>query len=306
MGQSENQYKIFLSHSSLDASLAAVLAHEIEKELSPDIRVFASTRPDAIPSGANWLDIVLEKLENAEILVILITAPATNSFWVSFELGYFWHKTQRKNIHTLYHRQAHIPNPLDTLQSKLITSSEQVQNFFESLCDEFGRKFKGKAQIQNIIRSAEEISIIPPERSLANFERLLEYSQWDKIIDGGKEIWICSEDALFQIIIDYDMEDGIEFSEDWTQKFPSHTPGHKYPVKLTLAGLPIEIFWFISLDSGRYFVPMPELGNSDNDGLKYVWKRNSIIFKIARVVSYFYLTYPTIDAFANHAEIEIT
>ncbi len=166
---------IFLSHSSGDKELAIELAQQIEREFAGMERVFASSRPDAIPSGTTWLEEVLNNLDCAEVMIILLTKQSENSVWVGFELGYFWKKANKKDIHVLNHPKAVIPNPLNTFQAKLINDVAQVQDFFTELCKHFGQPFKSQGDIEAITRKAETI-VIPSE-----LDRILAYQMRDAL-----------------------------------------------------------------------------------------------------------------------------
>jgi hypothetical protein len=299
---------IFLSHASEDAAYAILLASEIEREFIPNVKVFASSRPSAIPSGTGWLNNVLTNLDKADVLVILITTASQNSIWVSFELGYFWKKTGGKQIHTLYHPKAKIPSPLNTLQAKQVTDKQQLEDFFQVLSKEIGYPLTNSANIDRLVDSANSLSKAPPQRSLANFERLLETSEWDKIHDNDQEIWICADDVLFQIIIDSDELRDLELH--WTQKF-FKPAAYKYDVRLTIAGLTVKKLFFISVLGGNCFVPLPddkteyEMKTMEFGTLDLEWRRDTLIFKIAKIISQFDRMYPTFEDFAAHAGIKI-
>jgi hypothetical protein len=57
----------------------------------------------------------------------------------------------------------------------------------------------------------------------------------------------------------------------------------------------------------RYFVPLPEseLIDSGLSKFRYYWKRDSLEFKLGKIISHFYSVYPTIETFAERCEIEI-
>jgi hypothetical protein len=300
---------IFLSHASEDAAFAILLASEIEREFTPNVKVFASSRPNAIPSGTSWLDDVLKNLDKADVLVILITTASESSIWVSFELGYFWKETGGRRIHTLYHPKAKIPNPLNTLQAKLVTDKQQLQDFFQVLCQEIGHPLTNTANLGTLVNSAHSLSKSPPQRSLANFERLLETSEWDEVIDGNRKILLCADDMFFQIVIDWDSRE--DFAGEWTRPFPDSKSTKKYPVKLTIAGVTVKVFYFISVDGGRYFIPMPDIGevhtnkSGEFESREFIWKRDSLIFKVAEIISEFLGIYSSLEAFATHTGIKI-
>jgi hypothetical protein len=298
--------KVFLSHSSQDAEYVKMLSETIEA-LDSTVKVFASTRPSAIPSGKDWLETVLNELEEASVLVMLITRPAENSVWVGFELGYFWKRMEKTKIHALLHPQATVPSPLDALQAKKINNLAEITEFFRALCEDLQIDWNGQIHLDILLEYGNSISSKPTERSLANFERLLEISTWDKITLASEVHWICADDALFQIVIDYADAIREDFHEAWTDRFDFPDKHHTYySVLLTISGLPIREVYFVSLDGGRYFVPVPELISNKQDQVTgFKWKRNSLIFKVAKIISNFYPVLPSFEVFAQRTGIEI-
>lgn len=298
---------IFLSHSSQDAWFAQALEAEITSVFQPNVRVFAYSRPDAIPSGSLWMDKIITNLEQADAFVILITRPAENSVWVGFELGYYSKKSNRERIYALNHLTATIPSPLDTWQAKLVIDPRQLQDFFQSLSTDLHVNYSANPNVEYLAELASQLSVRPPERSLANFARLLDTSSWDKIHVEGCDTWICADDVLFQIVSSNENTGSEPYEEDWVEQFPSKPPARLYEVNLKVAGLTIEQFFFVTLDSARYFVPMPEIEWTNNSGVrKFIWRRSSLIFKVAKIVGIFNpFRYPTIEDFAVAAGIEI-
>jgi hypothetical protein len=296
----QNKALIFLSHSSKDEVLAGILANQIETEVGSRAEVFASTRPTAIQSGEDWFDKILESLDKAEILVILLTPSAENCVWVGFEFGYFWKKKNRSNVHTLYHPKATIPNPLGIIQAKLITNPEHVRDFLRQLGHSLGVQ-PGRSNVDALIRSAQALTIPSPERTFRKFGELLDQAEWLHGFIDEKEVWTCEEDVLYQIVITY--ENGEEFYEEWTRGFPDPTT-NRYFVHLDVAGVTIKQISFISLDGGRNFVPMPEIRPLENERRGFYLNKDSFQYKVARLVGR-YDHCETLDEFAVMKGIEI-
>jgi hypothetical protein len=193
----------------------------------------------------------------------------------------------------------------------LVTDSNQLSDLFRRVAADLQLNYAGRADIASLVALATTLSTRPPERSLANFEHHLDTSEWDRIQIDGKLAWICTEDVLFQIVIDYsdeEFEDREAYSEDWVDQFPSIHPARVYPVKLTIAGLPIKKSYFISLDQGRYFVPQPEMNNGAAFiPQRFIWRRNSLSFKVAQIISvdYFDELYPDFESIAADCGIAV-
>jgi hypothetical protein len=163
---------IFLSHSSKDAKLAREIAQQIEANL-PGFKVFASTRPAAIPSGSQWFDFVIDHLDKAVALVVLLTPLSENSLWVGFEFGYFWKKSGRSNAYFLYHPKATITGPIANIQGTLVTDPEDLKGFFAKLCSDLGTACELKTDFGLIAGMARGLAAPPPERTYRKFIELL-------------------------------------------------------------------------------------------------------------------------------------
>lgn len=135
---------IFISHSSHDSELARYLKQQIEVCVD-NAEVFASD----IDPGENWFDKVMQKLKQADAIVVLITPNSVNlSHWVWFELGYFWarHDAQvdnldqrRKVYYPLFIDGVELPNPVYDLQIQAASLSDNkgMISFFRNLSAKF-------------------------------------------------------------------------------------------------------------------------------------------------------------------------
>lgn len=307
----DNHPLVFLSHSAADKSLAMLLAENIEFATNSKVRVFVSSRPDAIPSGRDWRDEVLENLDKAEVLVVLLTAAAKNSIWVGFELGYFWKKLDKSKIHILFHPKVSIPEPLSVFQGKNVTHDLEIGNFFAEICKNLGLDFpKQPLNITSIAEEARALEVDPPYMSIHNFERFLTHSNWTDEHIKHTLVWICSEDAIFQIEKGDETED---FTEEWTRKFPDVHGSRRYSVYLKIAGNIIKELTFISVDGGRYFVPMPkirtigkEIIGTDSQKVEFYWETTSLEYKVGQIIGRFYgAMADNLEEFAQHTGIMI-
>lgn len=140
----------------------------------------------------------------------------------------------------------------------------------------------------------------PRINNLEKYIYFLEHGHWVKEFINENEIWICREDPMFQI---EELDDSSDFTEPWTQVYPDKFGSGKNPVNLTIYGVPIKQLYFIYCDGGRINVPMPEL-KTENDKIKYYWNKNSIEYKVARIIGSFYI-YDNIEGVAAMSKIDI-
>lgn len=136
--------------------------------------------------------------------------------------------------------------------------------------------------------------------TLANFESILEASDWNEHYINETEIWIAEQDSTFQIERG---ERSGEFSERWTKTFPDQN-GSAYPVYLKISGTVIHQLRFISLDGGRVFVPMPELRPVSNGEVEHFWNFGSLEVKVARVIGSYYI-HKTLEGVAKAARVAL-
>ncbi len=81
--------KVFLSHASFDAEIAALLKAEIEGRVK-GIDVFVSSDPSDLPPGVVWPTEIQRALQESQVLLLLATTRSMGRPWVWFEAGTVW------------------------------------------------------------------------------------------------------------------------------------------------------------------------------------------------------------------------
>ncbi|MCP9917547.1 hypothetical protein [Cyanobium sp. ATX 6F1] len=141
---------------------------------------------------------------------------------------------------------------------------------------------------------------LKPRNTLQNFERMLESSSWSKTDIDGTEVWIAVTDNTYQIKIG---ERTRLFAERWTLLYPDRN-SYAYPVHLELNGMTLRELTFISMDGGRYFVPMAYVRQARKDEVEYFWNLNSLEVKACRIVGRYY-RYSNLEHVAMHSKVAI-
>lgn len=134
---------IFISHASTDKTVANILKQEIEVVFGDGAEVFVSSIPGSIEPGSDWLDGIQKKLNDATIVIVLITPISINRPWIWFEIGASWLKMIEKEriIYPLCAPEidlGSLPEPLSRLQALSLGKTEDIKLFFKSLRDVFG------------------------------------------------------------------------------------------------------------------------------------------------------------------------
>jgi predicted DNA binding CopG/RHH family protein len=120
-------------------------------------------------------------------------------------------------------------------------------------------------------------------KDLKTFTRLLDSNDWKKVNYKSPEKWIFNQDNSFVIEEGDSVKD---FTEKWTQNFPDQFGSKQKEVYLKISSELIEKpLTFISLDGGRYFVPMPKLDRAYNKTY-YYWDRDSIEYKVFKIIGF--------------------
>ncbi len=153
---------IFISHISTEKTVANILKREIEVVFGDDVEVFVSSIPGSIEPGSDWLNGIQKKMNDATIVIVLITPISITRTWIWFEIGASWLKMIKKelNIYPLCAPEidlGSLPEPLSRLQALSLGKTEGIESFFKSLRDffEFGEiKDLNSARIKSELEKA--------------------------------------------------------------------------------------------------------------------------------------------------------
>lgn len=134
---------IFISHASTDKPVAFLIKQEIEVVFGETVEVFVSSLPGSIEPGSDWLKQIQKKLDEATIVVVLITPISIHRPWIWFEIGASWLKMieKERKIYPLCAPEielSSLPEPLSRLQALSLGKSEDIKLFFKSLHDAIG------------------------------------------------------------------------------------------------------------------------------------------------------------------------
>ena len=157
---------IFISHSSKDGDIVNILKDQIEVAMQ-EVVVFETSHPEAIPVSKKWFDEIVDKLDIAQALIVVVSPSSKASVWVNFEIGYFWkiNEDRKKQgmaeypIFPLSLHDAPLFGPLTILQGKALDKVDQLSSFFQILCGEFGGDLS-RADLGEVISKIENESKI--------------------------------------------------------------------------------------------------------------------------------------------------
>lgn len=86
--QSSRTTHVFISHFTPEREIAAHIQGYLQEVFGPHLHVFRSSDDHSIPTGSPQYQTILKALEEAKVLVVLLSEVSTTRPWVCFETGY--------------------------------------------------------------------------------------------------------------------------------------------------------------------------------------------------------------------------
>lgn len=81
---------VFVSHAAVDAEIAAIFKADVEQHFLGLCRLFVSSSLDSLTAGEEWTATIKKHLNEAVILIGLLSPIAIQRGWVYFEFGAAW------------------------------------------------------------------------------------------------------------------------------------------------------------------------------------------------------------------------
>ena len=144
-----------------------------------------------------------------------------------------------------------------------------------------------------------QIAELDRRDTLAYFEQMLERGTWQEDRIGERPTWICDQRGTFKIVQNDDYQD---FEEDWTRRVPDRT-AHMMTVQLEINDSAVSEVLFVTLDGGRYLVPLPRK-RVINSEVEYFWESDTMPFKVGRIIGRYYRC-ANIEEVADFLDLEI-
>lgn len=143
------------------------------------------------------------------------------------------------------------------------------------------------------------ISFINPIRRFNCF--LSKSDNWEKFIgvENNLSIYRHKRYPNFQIVVDWSESVAENFHEEWIHSYPDNEHNASYFVRLESNGMLLDKEPFVSLDGGRYFVPVPriEMSKTEENKREFYYDKRQV--QLANVIGEFYLQGDDIHAFMS-------
>jgi TIR domain len=132
--------QVFISHISAEAAIGAVVKGIIEDVFARDgIKAFLSSDMQDLPAGRKWLDEITEQLDEARVMVSLISPTSLKRPWVNIELGAGWIKGLR--VIPLCHSGqlvGKLPRPFQDFNGVGLDQDDAPERLLVGIADGFG------------------------------------------------------------------------------------------------------------------------------------------------------------------------
>jgi hypothetical protein len=131
--------QVFISHASGEAPLAGIFQQHITRDFLALVEVFVSSDGTSIAVGDNWLAGVVNKLQNADLYVVLCSQHSMERRWINIEMGAAL--ARAKPIIPICHtdlKAAQLPRPLEDSQAIQASDPDGLKRLYKRLADQLG------------------------------------------------------------------------------------------------------------------------------------------------------------------------
>lgn len=147
---------LFVSHAAVDEKLARLLKEAFEQVL-PGIDTFVASDPEDLKPGDTWVEVILENLRKADLIIVLATQRGLSRKWVWYESGATWSRGVRVVpccIGSL--RKGELPAPFSTFQALNIDELSDFQRLLRTATDELGMPQQEPFDIPALVQKLRE------------------------------------------------------------------------------------------------------------------------------------------------------
>jgi len=127
--------RVFISHTTGEASLALELKNFLEQTFPGALTVFASTDVQDLTPGQQWLKRIEAALRETEVLLVLCSPFSLTRPWINFEVGFGW--SRGLDILPICHsgqQKDELPHPFSDLQALQLEDSDFCHSIVEVFC----------------------------------------------------------------------------------------------------------------------------------------------------------------------------
>jgi hypothetical protein len=132
---------VFISFIHEEGETAAAVQKFVNQMLGGQANAFLSSDKFQVYAGENWLDRILEELEAAKVVLLILSEKSVMRAWVNFEAGAGWF-TKKKIIPLCIKElnKDNLPKPYSSLQAIDLKYTEEQLYLIRSIAHHLGIK----------------------------------------------------------------------------------------------------------------------------------------------------------------------
>lgn len=132
---------IFVSHAAVDQEVATKFKEEITHDFLGLCDVFVSSNLDSISAGAEWHQVIKERLLKADIVIGLLSPVAITRGWIYAEFGAGWIRgiPTIPVCHSGLDRSA-LPPPISAFQALNLWEPDHIDHLYRQISEAVGCK----------------------------------------------------------------------------------------------------------------------------------------------------------------------
>ena len=132
---------VFISFIHEEGETAAAVQKFVNRMFSGQAKAFLSSDEFQVYAGENWLDRILEELEAAKVVLLILSEKSVTRPWVNFEAGAGWF-TKKKIIPLCIKElnKNNLPKPYSSLQAIDLKYMDEQLYMIRSIAHHLGVK----------------------------------------------------------------------------------------------------------------------------------------------------------------------
>jgi len=212
---------IFVSHAAMDQGLAMLLKTALE-QLLPGIEVFVSSDPEDLKPGDTWVEVILENLRRAQLILALATQRGLSRKWVWYESGATWSRGVRLIPCCLGSlRKGELPAPFSSFQALNIDEADDFRRLLRIAAEVLGLSPVESGDVPNLVRKLKEtdekiLATNPTFLSADEIQRRLNAVELSVRLDQGTSDY-------FSVLVENQSPEVVEIEEMHLESKDGHS-----------------------------------------------------------------------------------
>ncbi|MEN6409509.1 MAG: toll/interleukin-1 receptor domain-containing protein [Anaerolineaceae bacterium] len=128
-------YHVFISHTNSDAYIAKAVTKVLNETFNGAIKFYLAM--DNVAGGVKWKEELIQKIQNSDAIICIITPEAIDKPWIYVEWSPFW--MENKKWYVLVTDEVRVTDLIDPMRDRQcvdMTKIDQIKEFLYSLFED--------------------------------------------------------------------------------------------------------------------------------------------------------------------------